>query len=142
MREQITDVAPGASTNPGILTQAFGKIKGQAELQLIDLQSKDPSLKVYSARPGFVDPSKHAEMKAALAIRKTTAMEKYLMSAAGPLFRLMPNHVSPTEELGKVLVDLALSDGSELSGEGVEKGRILEPYFLRQLFRESNATGK
>lgn len=122
-----------------MLTQAFGKIKGQAELQLLELQSKTPSLKVYSARPGFVDYYNHTELKEVLATRKTPTMEKYAMPIAGPLIRLFPNHVSPTAELGKVLVDLALSSGAELSGDGVEKGRILEPSYLRQLYKEGAA---
>lgn len=128
----------GASTKPGMFTQPFGKIKGQAELRLVELQDKAPSLKVYCPRPGFVDPTHDPKIKEALATRKAPAIERFL-PVYGPLFRLLPNHVSPTVELGKVLVDLALSDGKELQGEGVERGRILEPAVLRRLYKESTA---
>ncbi|KIW09195.1 hypothetical protein, variant [Verruconis gallopava] len=126
----------GASTNPGMFTQPFGKIKGSAELQLLDLQTKLPTLKVYSARPCFVDPSHHSEIEEALKDRRKPFAEK-LVPALRPLLRLMPKYVSPTNELGKVLVDLALSDGQELQGEGVEKGRILENSVLQRLYAES-----
>jgi hypothetical protein len=124
-----------------MLTQAFGKIKGQAELQLLDLASKTPSLKVYSVRPAFVDHNHHMEIKEALASRKTPFVDK-LVPVLSPLMRVMPQHVSPTAELGKVLVDLALSDGGELKGEGVEKGRILENLVLRRLYKEDIAGKK
>lgn len=124
-----------------MFTQAFGKIKGQAELQLLALQEDLPSLNVYSPRPSFVDTTGHVEIREALVTRKGPAIEKFL-PFIGPIFRLFPNHVSPTPELGKVLVDLALSDGGELSGDGVEKGRIFEPWFLRTLYRNGVAASK
>jgi hypothetical protein len=130
----------GANTNPGMFTPAFGKTKGQAELQLLDIANNTSGLKIYSARPAFVDHAAHAEIKEALATRNTPFIEK-LLPVLGPALRLMPQRVSPTAELGKVLVDLALSDGAELKGEGVEKGRILENSVLRELFKNS-ASGR
>jgi hypothetical protein len=123
-------------TSPGMFTQAFGKIKGEAELQLLDLANKDPTLKVYSARPAFVDHNNHIEIKEALAARNAPFVEK-LLPVIGPLLRLSPSFVSPPAEPGSVLVDLALSKGQELNGEGIEKGRILENSALRRLYKEN-----
>ena len=77
-------------------------------------------------------------MKEALLSRKPPAIERY-MPVIGGVLRLFPNHVSPTAELGKVLVDLALGNGAEMSGKGIEKGRILEPSVLRRLYKESTS---
>lgn len=43
-------------------------------------------------------------------------------------------NVSPTEELGKVLVELAMGDGEKLSGEGViDGGRTVTNKGFRRL---------
>ena len=44
--------------------------------------------------------------------------------------------VSPTKELGQVLVELALSDGEPLEGEGVrDEGRTISNVGIRRLAR-------
>jgi len=44
--------------------------------------------------------------------------------------------VSPTRELGKFLVDLALSDGSLLKADGIEDGRIIPSSAIRKMAKE------
>jgi len=127
----------GATTNPGMLTRRFGVVKGQAELALLDLASKTPSFKPFSVRPGGVDPTDHEAIKPALEGHAGAWYVKFLMPTVMPLIKgLMPSMHSPTEELGKFLVDLALSSGEPLEGDDIEKGRIVPNTVARRLFRE------
>ncbi|EJD38869.1 hypothetical protein AURDEDRAFT_139463 [Auricularia subglabra TFB-10046 SS5] len=110
----------------------FGKIKGRAETHLIGLQ-KDPnfsSLRAYNVRPAFVDPGAgNYHRPRPLAIR---LLGDYLM---GPAIRLaVPSFHSPTNELSKVLVDLALGDGRPIpAAPGIEaEGRTVRSKAIRK----------
>jgi hypothetical protein len=82
-----------------------------------------------------VDPTFHTEVKDFVP-RRTAAMGM-VEKAALPVFRgLLPSMMSPTKELGKVLVELAMGDGgahkegeSGVSGEG----RTLSNAAMRRL---------
>lgn len=120
-----------------MLTQRFGVVKGKAELALLDLGSKTPSFKPFSVRPGGVDPTGHEAIEEALKGHVDPWYLKYLKPTLLPLIkRFMPSGHSPTEELGKFLVDLALSEGKPLEGEDIEKGRILPNGAARRVFKE------
>ncbi|KAH7098263.1 hypothetical protein BKA62DRAFT_375041 [Auriculariales sp. MPI-PUGE-AT-0066] len=103
----------------------FGKIKGRAERTLAELPSTDPAyapLRVYSVRPGMVDPPEP---------HKSESLTKRVL---GPVFRtLTPSMVSPTPELARVLVDLALGDGAPLkAAPGIEaNGRTVRSKAIR-----------
>lgn len=50
------------------------------------------------------------------------------------LARLMPGLVSPTRELGKVLMELAMGKGEPMEGKGVSgEGRTLDNVVMRRL---------
>lgn len=125
----------GATTNPGVWTSFFGKIKGITERQLLDLTSATPSLKAYSVRPGMVDPIAQPEIKEALKGRNASKWQQFLLdNALAPAIRTAwPSVTSPTKDLGKFLTDLALGDGKEFEGEGVLEGRIIENKGFRRL---------
>jgi hypothetical protein len=127
----------GATTTPSMFTPYFGKIKGQAELDLLALAKTMPSLKAYSVRPGMVDSINHSEVIQATADKKHSVAYKALVAViAAPIRTLLPSQVSPTRELGKFLVDLALSDGSTLSGKDIEDGRIISNKAIRMMAKE------
>jgi hypothetical protein len=127
----------GATTTPSFLTQHWARIKGQTESDLLAL-SKDPAfqnLRPLSLRPGGVDPTYHQEIHEY--IPKKVGLAKAAESALLPPLRvLLPRMISPTRELGKVLVELAMGDGgakdegeSGVSGEG----RTLSNVAMRRL---------
>src|SRR5216117_2569804 len=99
----------------------FGKIKGRTETALLALPSTPAynALRIYNVRPAYVDPPEHH--------RPRTVVKKFVEeSVLAPVFRrLMPNQISPTGILSKVLVDLAIGDGNALpeeKGNGIEAG--------------------
>jgi len=127
----------GATTTPSFLTQHWARIKGLTESSLLAL-SKQPeyaNLRPISLRPGAVDATFHTEVKDFVPRRNATM--GVLEKAALPVFRgLMPSMVSPTKELGKVLVELAMGDGgAHKEGEsGVsDEGRTLSNVAMRRL---------
>lgn len=125
----------GATTTPGPFTLLFGRVKGETEAALLELGKRTPSLKVYNVRPAFVDASSHPEVAEVEKGRNTawwkTAMKGYLGHALRACYA---NGVSPTKDLGRVLTELAMSDGKELEGKGVEgQGRTITNIGMRRL---------
>ena len=93
----------------------YGNIKGRTERTLIELPHKSPELGalcVFNVRPGAVDPP--VRHKPELLIKRLVI----------PLVRtFLPSQTSPTPELSRVLVDLALGDGKPLrDAPGIEAG--------------------
>ena len=82
-----------------------------------------------------MDPTYHEEVKAYIPQR--TGFMGVLEKAALPAFRsLLPSMISPTRELGKVLVELACGDGApHKEGEcGVSgEGRTLNNAAMRRI---------
>jgi hypothetical protein len=127
----------GATTTPSFLTQHWARIKGLTESSLLSL-SKDPSyanLRPISLRPGGVDPTYHKEIHDF--VPKRSVLMKVFEGAALPVVRgCLPSMISPTRELGKVLVELATGDGvAQKEGEsGVSgEGRTLSNVAMRRL---------
>jgi hypothetical protein len=123
----------GATTEPGMFTPMFGKVKGEAENALLELSKTTPSLKPYSLRPGGVDPTYHPEIQPFIPSNGSFMFKT--AKALRPVFRAVAtNMVSPTKELGQVLVDLAVSDGKPLQGKGVlGEGRTISNVGMRRL---------
>ena len=126
----------GATTTPGRFTPAYGRVKGEAEKALLALNAsaEAPDLRVYSVRPGAVDSSADPAVAKATKAKKTATkkLEPYVI----PVFRaLLWNLVSPTRELGRVLTDLALSDGERMQdGPGISgDGRTIGNVALRKM---------
>ena len=110
----ISDDASSADPTERTWT-LFGKIKGRAEKALIELPDKSPEnapLRVFNVRPGMVDPPEPHKP------------EKLFKRIIAPIIRpLFPGQTSPTPELSRALVDLALGDGKPLKdAPGIEAG--------------------
>jgi hypothetical protein len=111
----------------------MGRIKGTAESSLLAWHKSHTSFLPYSVRPGFVDPSRNPEIKPFIPALKPWI--KVATTVIGPGVRTFyPPMVSPTKELGKVLVELAMGDGKSLEGKGIDgEGRTLANVALRKL---------
>jgi len=108
--------------NPGRFTSFFGRIKGRAESQLLALQDDYPSLRIYSVRPALVDPTRHRETEEAPAPRTPDLNSRLRPWIGPPLRSLAPGFVSPTQYLGRFMVNLAAGNGKLLEGsECVER---------------------
>jgi hypothetical protein len=101
----------------------FGKIKGQAERELLELSKSIPSLDVINVRPGGVDWTGHTEVIEAY---PTNLSSKGKEAIFGLLRTFSPSMVTPTKVLGKYLTDLALEKGKCPTGNGVlEDGGVV-----------------
>jgi len=126
----------GATTSPSFMTPHWATIKGRTESSLLAL-SKDPSfsnLRPISVRPGGVDPAKHQEIHEFLP--EKGGVRKVAEGLLVPVMRgLMPRMMSPTRELGKVLMELAMGEGGAFEEEeGVTgEGRTFSNVKLRKL---------
>jgi len=127
-------IGEGATTDPGILTPMFGKVKGEAEQALLELSKTTLSFKPYSLRPGGVDPTHHPEIQPFIP-SNGSFMAKTAQAVLMPVLRAVSrNMISPTKELGQVLVDLAISDGKPLQGQGIlGEGRTISNVGMRRL---------
>jgi len=125
----------GATTTPGLLTARFGIVKGRTEAALLAL-SKDPAystFKPYSLRPGGVDPGQHREIHEYLPVNSW--FKKYAgIGFLGVMNTVYAGMVSPTKDLGRVLTELAASDGEPLEGKGIDgEGRTISNIAMRRL---------
>lgn len=131
----------GATQKPGYFTPLFGRVKGIAETQLLELPANGyPSLHPYSVRPAFVDKAGHAEVIEAL--KNRGVKPDYAVMVLGPPVRAFwQNFVSPTALLGDFFIKLAVGDGAPLKGDDVEAGgRIVPNKAFRRIMKEE--TGK
>jgi len=122
----------GATTTPMMLTPFFGKVKGRAEASLLSLSQESPytSLRPFSVRPAGVDSSAQPEIWPFIPSQEGLAKKLVL-----PIMRNVYSSMhSPTNALAKVLVDLAMSNGEELKGEGISgNGRTVSNKAMRRL---------
>ena len=112
----------GATHTPGRFTQLFARVKGQAELALMGLTKEEGyegKLRTVMARPGGVDGSKQPEIWGPVMQRRGWLYR----AGTGPMLAVLratyKNMMSPTESLGRVLVELAMGEG-DVGGKGVE----------------------
>ncbi|KAK4031180.1 hypothetical protein C8A01DRAFT_21570 [Parachaetomium inaequale] len=112
----------GATFTPGRLTPIFGRVKGETELALAEMQKSNPSsFRATTVRPGFVDWTGHEEIKPFLPDLGT--FKNVAGSIMSPVMKYAAKSKwSPTEPLGRFLTGMAtgLWDGA-LGGEGVER---------------------
>lgn len=139
----------GATWTPGLFTMTFGRVKGRTERELIELMATPgcEALKVYSVRPGGVDAGAEEGQGLVwdLTHRKDggtggktrlglgfKVMEKVLLP---PMRRgVYKTMHSPTGELSRVIVGLAVGDGGPVTVEGCEaEGRVISNPALRRL---------
>ncbi len=127
----------GATNTPGRFTPTFARVKGETEKALFDMNASAeyPDLRVYSARPGAVDPGADPAVAEATSVKRRTGTRKfeaYLMPAFRALYSSL---VSPTKQLGAVLTELALKDGERMQdGPGIGgEGRTIGNVALRKM---------
>lgn len=119
----------GATTDPGIFTPFFGKIKGQAEAALLAFHKSNPNFRPYSLRPAGVDPTAHSEIHSFMP--KQPAFNSIALRVLRPT---MSSMISPTKDLGRVLTELALSQGDTLEGKGIGgEGRTISNIGFRRI---------
>lgn len=125
----------GATTAPGRFTALYGRVKGETEVALLALHKSHPQFRPYSARAGGVDPSGHKEVLEAGTWVRTGLVNKFVYRVLMPAIRVLYKGMhSPTPELGRALVQLAIGDGKPLSGKGVDgEGRTLSNLALRRI---------
>ena len=125
----------GATTKPGFMTPLFGKVKGRAENDLLELSKSErfEKLRVFSPRPGGVDDFYQPEIQK-YTVGRATGLLRAIEIPLKPILRSsMKSLLSPTKELGDVLVQLAAGDGERFpDGPGISgEGRTLANIALR-----------
>ena len=134
----------GATLHPRPWTPIFGRVKGETERALLEVSKTakySPLLSVYSVRPAAVDGKNQPWIWDQISNTKRTAFQRFYMKALmvpirGGWFGEATH--SPTEELGRVLVEMAVSEqrGNFEAGAGVDpelEGRTLGNRRLRML---------
>lgn len=116
----------GATTTPKWHTPQFGRVKGETEQALLTL-SQQPAyrdrLAVYSARPGGVDGLKQPWVWDPVMQEKRSAFQRtYLRLLLPPIAMLWSSGHSPTAELGRALVEMAVDPSREPYGGGDSGG--------------------
>ncbi|KAF3043041.1 hypothetical protein E8E11_005894 [Didymella keratinophila] len=119
----------GATQTPGIFTQLFGRVKGQTEAALFDFRKQNPSFRAISVRPGGVDWTAHPEIKPFI-----PAQPAWKAAMIRPMNLVYKNMMTPTQPMGRVFTELAMSKGEPLKGTGVElEGTLLTNIGIRRL---------
>ena len=103
----------------------FAKIKGRAEKDLYDLASRTPSLRLFAARPGYIDPEGNP----------VRPVPFYMATLGFVLRRFGKGYIIGADPLARALTSLAVGNGEPLpDGVGVEgNGRTLRNLALRSL---------
>jgi hypothetical protein len=110
----------GATPEPGRFTPIFGRVKGETEIALMEMEAKNPKFQAMIVRPAYVDPKDHQVIHPW--IPQLSLARRWGDSVLGPLARgLWKGMHSPTGPLGEFLAGLPVGafDG-KLKGEGVE----------------------
>jgi hypothetical protein len=127
----------GATYTPGRFTPIFARVKGEAELALVDLMKETPystSLKVYNVRPGGVDGRSQPEVWEPIQQRRSFLWKVEMALLMKPMSLLYQNMMTPTPQLGKVLTELAMAGGEPLEGRGIEAdGRLVRNIAVRRM---------
>jgi hypothetical protein len=132
----------GATLHPRPWTPIFGRVKGETERTLMEVAKESqysPLLSVISVRPAAVDGKNQPWIWNPILAEKRSAFQRlYLPTLLFPIRHLWPSFHSPTEELGKILVEMAVHEqrGPFEIGDGVDpelEGTNLENKRLRAL---------
>jgi hypothetical protein len=136
----------GATLHPRPWTPIFGRVKGETERTLLELSKTakySPLLSVYSVRPAGVDGANQPWIWDQVLNTKRTAFQRlYLKGLMYPIRWGLAGEGfhSPTDKLGRVLVEMAVGEqrGAFEVGVGVDaesEGRTLGNKRLRMLER-------
>jgi uncharacterized protein YbjT (DUF2867 family) len=108
----------------------FGRIKGKAEKDLVDLAA-ETHLSVYNLRPAGIDGSASASKP-----ERARSMPESIAGWIYPVLKVVaPKWHTPVDSLAKVAVDLAIGDGKPFERDvGIEAdGRTLGNVAIRRL---------
>jgi hypothetical protein len=119
----------GATQSPGIFTALFARVKGEVEVELLDLGKQNAMLRVYNVRPGGVDWTKHPAIHPYI-----PPQEMYKKMLIPPMNLFYKAMMTPTKEMGKVMTELAMSRGEPLQGTGIGmEGRLVSNIAIRRM---------
>ncbi|KAJ5184300.1 hypothetical protein N7491_007832 [Penicillium cf. griseofulvum] len=125
----------GATQTPGRFSPIFARVKGTTEELLGTLSELNPTFRVDSVRPGFVDPATHHAIKPYIPSGIVSNLGLALL-APGLRYFMQSKH-SPTEHLGSFLTEMAMGRHEEiLQGPGVFKlggGYVVENSGMRRI---------
>ncbi|KAK5461140.1 hypothetical protein LTS15_003203 [Exophiala xenobiotica] len=117
----------GATQTPSRFTPFYGRVKGETETALLDLmattnrrpETRD-KLSVYCVRPAAVDGTNQPWLWKEVLKNHRTGFQRFYLRLLMPPIRYLgrASWLSPTEELGRVLVEMALRDDESRGGEG------------------------
>ncbi|KAK4097685.1 hypothetical protein N658DRAFT_569187 [Parathielavia hyrcaniae] len=114
----------GTTFSPGVFTPFFGRIKGETELALAEMQKANPSaLRATTVRPAFVDFTGHDEIKPHLPeVGRLMSAVVTVMNTVTRRLGLLRSKWAPTEPLGRFMAGMAMGmwDGA-LDGGGVDR---------------------
>ncbi|KAI8936072.1 hypothetical protein NX059_007572 [Plenodomus lindquistii] len=112
----------GVTQTPGMFTQLYGRVKGQAESALVDLGKQNPMFKAFNVRPAVVDPANHPEIHPF--IPNQAAFKRWVTSGVGAVYQSMH---TPTQPMGRIMTELAMSQGEPLEGSDMGMGGRMVP---------------
>ncbi|KAH6612761.1 hypothetical protein C7974DRAFT_84914 [Boeremia exigua] len=119
----------GATQSPGMFTPIFGRVKGETETALLNFRKQNPNFKSFSVRPGGVDWTSHPEIQPFIPQRPI-----WLTTLIKPMNLLYKSMMTPTQPMGRVFTELAMSRGEPLEGSGVAlEGTLLTNIGIRRL---------
>ncbi|KAF7719018.1 Uncharacterized protein PECH_000198 [Penicillium ucsense] len=111
----------GATSKPGLFTALFGRVKGETESALAEMEAQNPRFKALIVRPAYVDPSGHQAILPW--IPQGSVLKQFGEHLLGPPIRAFYKGMhSPTAPLGEFLAGLAVNGDKleKLRGTGVE----------------------
>ncbi|KAK5273033.1 hypothetical protein LTR99_002426 [Exophiala xenobiotica] len=115
----------GATQTPSRFTPLYGRVKGETETALLDLMattSRRPEMRdklsVYCVRPAAVDGTNQPWLWKEVLQNHRTGFQRFYLRLLMPPIRYLgrASWLSPTEELGRVLVEMALRDDESGGG--------------------------
>jgi hypothetical protein len=127
----------GATPTPSRFTPLYGRVKGETETALLELMattSRRPGMRdklsVYCVRPAAVDGTNQPWLWKEVLKNHRTGFQRFYLRLLMPPIRYLgrASWLSPTEELGRVLVEMALRDdesrgrGATMQSRGMRSG--------------------
>lgn len=112
-----------------MFTPIFGRVKGQVETALLDFRKRNANFRAISVRPGGVDWTAHPAIHPF--IPHQPAWKAAMIRPMNLVYKSM---MTPTQPMGNVMTELAMSKGEPLEGTGVMlEGTLLTNIGIRRL---------
>jgi hypothetical protein len=112
-----------------MFTPIFGRVKGQIETSLFEFGKQNPMFKAYNVRPGGVDWRYHPEIHPY--IPNQPLWKKLLLAPLDVVYKSM---MTPTQPMGRIFTELAMSKGEPLQGSGIGmEGTLVTNVAIRRM---------